>query len=92
MAMSGMFTLLEVDSGVDANNTRAPNIAVEITKGSRFCLEWDAVYARYVISLSKFKMEDQLCFAAKVDIAHVNRLQCALSALVKHIEDNKQYR
>jgi hypothetical protein len=92
MAMSGMFTLLEVDSGVDDNSTRAPNIAVEITKGSRLCLEWDAVYARYVISLSKFKMEDQLCFSAKVDIAHVNRLQCALSALVKHIEDNKQYR
>ena len=74
-----MFTLLEVDSGVGiiSNDTRAPNIAVKITRGSRLCLEWDEVYAKYVLSLSKFKTEDQLCFAAKVDIVHANRLQSA---------------
>jgi hypothetical protein len=86
-----MFTLLEVSSS-SSNDTRAPNIAVEITRGSRLCLEWDEVYARYVLSLSKFKIDDQLCFAAKVDIAHMNRLQSALNAIVKHIDDNKLYR
>ena len=93
--MSGMFTLLEVDSGVDSsssNDTRAPNIAVGITRGSRLCLELEEVYARYVLSLSKFKLEDQLCLAAKVDIIHIHRLQSALNEIVKHMDDNKLYR
>ena len=91
--MSGMFTLLEVDSGAgsSSNDTRAPNIAVEITRGSRLCLEWDEVYARYVISLSKFKLEEQLCFAVKLNIVHINRIQAALDTLVKYIEENKLY-
>ena len=67
--MSGLFTLLEVDSGAGHSNdtqTRVPNIAVEITKGGRQSLEWDEMHARYVISLSKFKLEEQLCFAVKL--------------------------
>ena len=40
--------------------------------------------ARYVISLSKFKLEEQLYFAAKVNIMHIERLHDSLNALVKH--------
>jgi hypothetical protein len=92
--MSGKFTLLEVDSGAGSrsSDTRVPNIVVKITRGSRLCLEWHEVYTRYALSLSKFKLEDQLCFAAKVDIAHIHRLQSTLNARVKYIEDNKLYR
>ena len=39
-------------------------------------------------SLSKFKLEEQLCFAAKLNILHIHRLQAAVSAIVKYIEDN----
>ena len=92
--MSGMFTLLELDGGAGSSNdtkTRVPNVAVEITRGCRLSLEWDDMYARYVISLSKFKLEEQLCFAAKLNIVHINRLQAALDTPVKYIEENKLY-
>ena len=90
--MSGTFTLLELDGGAGSSNdtrARVPNVAVEITRGCRLSLEWDDMYARYVISLSKFKLEEQLCFAAKLNIVHINRLQAALDTLVKYIEENK---
>jgi hypothetical protein len=47
------------------------------------------MYARYVLSLSKFKLEEQLCFAAKLNIVPINRLQVALDTLVKYIVENK---
>ena len=43
--------------------------------------------ARYAISLSKFKSEKQLCFALKVHIMYIHRLQDGLNALVKYTED-----
>jgi hypothetical protein len=89
-----MFTLLEVDGGEGRSNdtkTRVPNITVEITRGFRLSLEWDDIFARYVASLSKSKLEDQLGFAAKLDIVHINRLQAALNTIVKYIEENKLY-
>ena len=91
--MSGTFTLLEVDGGAgsSSNDTRVPNVAVEITRGCRLSLEWNDMYARYVMSLSKFKMEEQLCFAAKLNIVHINRLQAALDALVKYIDEKKMH-
>jgi hypothetical protein len=87
--MSG-FTLLQVE-GVDNNDrkTRVPNVAVEIAKDCRLTFEWDDMFGRYVISLSKFKLEEQLCFAPKVNIMHTSRLQLGLNAIMKHVEDNK---
>ena len=46
------------------------------------------MFEKYVISISKFKLEKRLCFAAKINIKHVHRLQDELKALVKYIEDN----
>ena len=55
--MSGAFTLLEIDDRAGSSkDVRLPNVAAEITGGCRLCLEWDDMHARYVISLSKFKM------------------------------------
>ena len=43
--MGGLFTLLEVDSGIGSSSndtkTRVPNIRVEITGRCRLNLEWD---------------------------------------------------
>jgi hypothetical protein len=90
--MSGAFTLLEIDGGASSSkDIRVPNVAVEITGGCRLCLELDDMYARYVISLSNFKLEEQLCFAAKLNIVHINRLQAALDVLVKYIDENKMH-
>ena len=89
--MSGLFTPLEVDSGGGNSNdtkTKVPILAVEITRGCRLSLKWDDTYARNVISLSKFKLEEQLCFTAKLNIMHIHKLQAALNAVVKYIEDN----
>ena len=61
-----LFTLLKVDSGagnsINDTKARVPNLAVEITRGSLLSLECDDMYAGYVISLSKSKLEEQLCF------------------------------
>ena len=84
--MSGTFTLLELDGGAGSRNdtrTGVPNVAVEITRWCRLSLKWDDLYPRYVKSLSKFKLEEQLCFAAKLHTVHINRLQAALDTLVK---------
>ena len=45
--------------------TRAPSIPVEIKKDCQITFEWDEVFGGYVISLSKFKLEEQLCFPEK---------------------------
>ena len=87
-----MFTLLEVDSGAgNSNDTKAtiPNVAVEITRGSRPSLEWDNMCTIYMISLSKFKLEEQLCFTAKLNIMYMHIFQAALNVIVKYIEENK---
>jgi hypothetical protein len=92
--MSGMFTLLELDGGVGNSNdtkTRVPDVVVKITRGYRLSFQWDDMYARYVISVSKFKLEEQLCFAAKLNTVHINRLQVVLDTIVKYIEENKSY-
>jgi len=52
---------------------RAPNVAVEIIRGYWLTLESDEIFARYAISLSKLKLEKQLCFAAKVNTILVHR-------------------
>ena len=88
--MSGAFTLLEINDGAgSSNDIRVPNVAVEITGGCRLFLEWDDMYARYVIPLSKFKQEEQLCFAGKVNIVHINKLLSALDVPSKYIDENK---
>ena len=81
--MRGLFTLLEVDSRVGSNdtNTRVPNLAVEITRRCQLSLEWDEMLGKYVISLSKFKLEEQLCIAADFKIIHMHRIQFALNAI-----------
>ena len=77
------FTPLEVeDASSSEMKPRAPNVAVEITRGCRLTLEQDEMFARYVISLSKVKLEKQFCFAAKENTLHINRLQDGLHALV----------
>ena len=77
------YTIFNIKS-VDRNY----KVVVEITKSSRLTLEWDKMYNGYVITLSKFKSEEQLCFAAKVNIVHIQRLQDGLNALAKYIEEN----
>jgi hypothetical protein len=50
---------LELDGGAGSSNdtsARVPNVAVIITRGCRLSLEWDDMYARYVVSLSKFQL------------------------------------
>ena len=87
--MSG-FTVLQLE-GVDSDvvKKRAPNVPVEIGKHCRLACEWDEIFGRYVISLNKCKLEEQLCFAAKVNIMYISRLQHELNAIVKHIEENR---
>jgi len=62
---------------------------VEIVKNCRQTFEWDEMISRYVISLSKFKLEEQLRFTAKVNTMHISRLQNGLNAIMRHIEDKK---
>ena len=67
---------------------RVPNVVVEITNGCQLALEWDEMFAQYLITLRKSVSEEQLCFAAKVNIMHIQILQDGLNALVKYTEDN----
>ena len=46
------------------------------------------MFDRYIISLSKFKFEEQLCFVVKMNIIHISRLQRGLNAIVRQIKDN----
>ena len=71
-----MFTLLEADSGAGSSNdtkTRLPNVVVEITTRCRLSLAWNEKYARYAISMNKFKLEEQSCLAAKLNIMHTDK-------------------
>ena len=45
-------------------------------------------FAWYVISLKKFKLEEQLYFAEKVNIMYVQRIQDGLNLSVKYIKGN----
>ena len=86
------FTLSEDDREAGISNdtkTRIPNVAVEITRRFRLSLESEDMYATYLISLSKLQLEEQLWVATKLNIKNINRLQSALNAIVKYIEDNK---
>jgi len=83
------FTLLDIEGAINGNmKPRVPNVEVEITRGCRITLEWDQTFERYVISFSKLKSEEQSCFATKVNIMHIQRVQDKLNALVKYREDN----
>jgi len=83
------FTLFDIEGARNAEmKPRVSNIAVEITRSCRLTLKWDEMFARYVITLSRFKLEGQLCFTAKVNIIHIQRLHDGLDALVKYIEDS----
>ena len=86
------FTVLNIKRQEEENSDevkkRAANVAVEIAPGSRLTFEWDEMFSRYVISLSRFKMDEQLCFAAKVNIMNISTLQAGLNAIVEHIEKN----
>ena len=75
-----VFTLLEVKGAITrVMKPRSPNVAVEITRGCQITLEWDEMFGRYVVLLSQLKLEEQLCFAAKVNIMHILRLQDELN-------------
>ena len=77
------FTLFVNDGASNGEmEPRVPNVAVEITRGYQLILEWDEVFPRYVIPLTKFKSVEQLCSATKVNIMHIQRLQDGLNALV----------
>ena len=68
-------TLLQLE-GVDSDdmNTRAHNVAIVIWKDCPLAFEWDEMFGRYVTSLIKFKLEERLCFTAKVNIMDVSKL------------------
>ena len=86
--MSG-FTLLHLDE-VDSEEVkkRASIVALETEKNCGLIFEWDEMFNRYVIFLSKFKLEEPLYLAAKVNIMHTSRLKHGLNIIMKHIEDN----
>ena len=53
------FTLLDIEGTSNGEmKSRVPNGAIEITRGCRLTLEWDEMFARYVMSLSKLKLEE----------------------------------
>ena len=61
--------LLEVHSRVSSGmKTRVPKVAVEISRGCRLTLKCSETFGRYAKSLSRFKLEEQLCFVAKINI------------------------
>ena len=64
------------------------NVTVEIAKGCWLPLESDEMFAQYVILLCKFKTEEQLCFATKMNMLHIQGLQHGLTVLVKYAEGN----
>ena len=82
------FTLFDTEGARnDETRARVPIVAVEITWSCWLTQEWEEMFAWHVISLSKFKLEEQVCFAAKVNIMQIQRLQDGWYALVKYIED-----
>ena len=84
-----VFTQMRLEGASSSEiKPRVPNEAVGITRDSRLTLECDEMLARHAILLSKFKLEEQLCFAVQVNIMHIQRLQDRLNALVKYIKDN----
>ena len=83
------FTLLDIEGTInDERKSRVRNVAVKITWVCRLALEEDEMFARYVISLNKFKLEEQLCFTTKGNVMHTQILKDGLNELVKHVEDN----
>jgi hypothetical protein len=81
------YKLLDIEN-VDETGPRVPKVLGKITRSSRLALEWGKMYAEYVITLSKFKSEEQLCLAAMVNIVHIQRIQDELNVLAKYIEEN----
>ena len=53
--MSSFILLHLEEADSDFVKTTVPNVAIEIGKDSRLTFEWDEMFGRYVISLSKFK-------------------------------------
>ena len=50
------FTLLGIEGASNGKmKPRVSNMAVEITRGCPLTLEWDEIFAQYVIPLRKFK-------------------------------------
>jgi len=88
------FTPLELQGPSNGEmKHRIYNVVVEIKRGCR--LRKDEMPAGYVISLSKFKLEEQLFFAAKVNMIYMHRLQDGLNAFAEYIEGihlNKIYK
>ena len=73
------------DGSKSDTKTRVPKVGVEITK----TLECDEMFARYVISLRKFKLEEQVWFAAKVNTMRIHRLQNALNVIMINVENTE---
>jgi len=55
----------------DEVKIRTANLAAERAPGSRLTVEGDEMFSRGVIPLSRFKMDEQLCFAAEVNIMNI---------------------
>ena len=52
-------TLLDIERATNVEmKPRVPNITVELTRGYRLALKWDEMFARYVITLSKFSISE----------------------------------
>ena len=55
------YTVLDIEGARNGEmKPRVSNVALEITRGCRLTLEWDEMFARYVISLSTFKLEEHM--------------------------------
>ena len=68
------FRLLNIEGASSGYmKPRVPNVEVEIKRGCSITLEWNEMLGKCVISLEKFKLQEQLCFAAKVNIMHIQR-------------------
>ena len=86
-----VFALFEVEGASSSEiKPRVPNAAEVTTWSSWLILERNRMFTRYVKSLSKFKLEKQLRFAAKVNIMHIhihNAMHIQATIWIKYVNE-----
>ena len=82
------FTLLDLKIETSELKIRATNIVTYIAVGSHLTLKWDLNFSRYLISLSRFKIGNQLCFAGGVNMMNLGAILKGFNKVVNYIEIN----
>ena len=81
------FTLLNNKKPDSQVNIEAENAAVEVAIGCRLTFEWDKKFSRYVMSLSRFRLDEKSCFASKIDIMNASPSREGLFCLLEICKD-----